>query len=213
MDEMTTQELPTKKNSVEQLLIGSLLGDGYLFIRKNCINAVYGENHSLKQKEYLRWKGQILSKKFKIKHYNYQSNPKSKWHYGKTYYVIIMYTNSSSYLTKLYKEFYPYKKKRITINILNKLKISGIAIWYQDDGTYNKKDKTISIAINKKSKNVIIQYFKKMNLNPRFYIQKNTNAANICFRKNDSQKLLRKMKTYAHPSMLYKWGINNNVTN
>ncbi|MBD3261649.1 MAG: hypothetical protein GF334_08220, partial [Candidatus Altiarchaeales archaeon] len=40
----------------EQLLVGSLLGDGSLSAPKNSKGARYSEGHSEKQKEYLRWK-------------------------------------------------------------------------------------------------------------------------------------------------------------
>ena len=41
----------------EQIIIGSILGDGCLVGNKR--NPKFKENHSIKQEEYLRWKGDI----------------------------------------------------------------------------------------------------------------------------------------------------------
>ena len=45
---------------VKQVLLGSLLGDGYLSLNKNAINAHYREAHSLKQENYVLWKKNLL---------------------------------------------------------------------------------------------------------------------------------------------------------
>lgn len=50
------QEYTLLSCRTKAILLGSILGDGSLKIRKGCKNAAFQEKHSMKQKEYLMWK-------------------------------------------------------------------------------------------------------------------------------------------------------------
>ncbi|MEK6881088.1 MAG: hypothetical protein AABY22_15825, partial [Nanoarchaeota archaeon] len=75
-----TSVFPNPFQRAEQVLLGSLLGDGSLRNLKKRKNTLYIENHSLKQKEYLLWKRDILDNflKTKIREFSRINNKNNK---------------------------------------------------------------------------------------------------------------------------------------
>lgn len=109
----------------EQIVLGSILGDGYL--RKK-LNAHLEITHSIKQKEYVDWKYLFL-KDIVI------TSP--KLYYGNEGRVgYRFYTRSLPELTIFYNKFYRNGKKIIP----NGLSLSplSLAIWYMDDGSKSR---------------------------------------------------------------------------
>jgi len=109
---------------LEQLLIGSMLGDGH--IEKPNLNGTprFREGHSIAQRKYLVWKAKILSNYFKVKIYEGKNNLGKK--------TVNLYTSCSSELFKLFNLFYPggIKRKLISVDALRELDDFGLAIWY-----------------------------------------------------------------------------------
>ena len=129
--------------NVKQVLLGSLLGDGYL--SKSSKNASYVESHSPKQKGYLLWKVNILNEFFRVKTRFTNNGPK--------YYKYILSTNYSVILTELHNLFYiksvlPNRKWINIVNpvILGQLTPLGLAVWYCDDGTYCVRDGSCGLS-------------------------------------------------------------------
>ncbi len=94
----------------KSIIIGSLLGDGYLRIVPGRKNAFLEINHSISQKEYVDWKFRKL-----------RNIVKSPQH---------------PELTELYLRFYSNKVKIIPDLELNPL---IIAVWFMDDGSKSYK--------------------------------------------------------------------------
>ena len=78
---------------IEQCIIGSMFGDGNLVKNKGKKTKVrFRESHSLKQRDYLLWKKDILSEEFIVKEYL-------------TSYSTVIYTNGSDLLEEYYTLF------------------------------------------------------------------------------------------------------------
>lgn len=179
------------QEQVKQVLMGSLLGDGSL--QKQQANAEFQEKHSLKQKDYLLWKKRILSKFFIMRIYDYDKG------------YIYLRSFVSPILNKYHRIFYPNKKgnKIITIKILNQLKPLGLAVWYMDDGTFNKSRYMMEFASHEKNIELIKSWFKKKyDVEGKIYSY--NHSAMIKFSPRDTKKLFRIIHSYIHPSMKYK---------
>ncbi len=107
------------------IIIGSLLGDGYLRIVPGRSNALLEINHSYSQKEYVDWKFKMLESLCK-------SAPKMrKGNGGRVAYRFT--TRQSRELTEMYEIFYQGGTKRIPSNIT--LDPIMLAVWFMDDGS------------------------------------------------------------------------------
>jgi len=123
--------------NIMQILYGSLLGDGGLFrVGRNKNTIQFLEGHSIKQKEYLKWKNRY----FKFNYYEMQ--PKD---YGDKYAVPTTGNKSSSlssmchpFLDKTYDELYHIVDGKYDKNVeamLDKIDDFGLLVWYFDDGS------------------------------------------------------------------------------
>lgn len=109
----------------KSIIIGLILGDGYLRRIQGRKHAFLEVNHAISQKEYVDWKFNSLtgitnsspvSRKGKEKRIAYR-----------------FYTKQHPYLTKLWYKFYSEKYKVIPNNL--KLNSLTLAVWYMDDGS------------------------------------------------------------------------------
>ncbi|MDP1688890.1 MAG: LAGLIDADG endonuclease [bacterium] len=107
------------------VIIGSILGDGYVRIFKGRKDALLEINHSFKQKEYVDWKFSILRNICR-------SGPKMRKSNGNRI-AYRFYSKQLPEITKLYKLFYQNKKKLIPSSL--KLDPIILAIWFMDDGS------------------------------------------------------------------------------
>lgn len=180
---------------IKQLLYGSLLGDGSLYIPPNGQNAFYSETHSLLQKDYLLFKLNIFKQEFFFNVREYLKRNE-----------ILMQSRLYPSLTKLYNVFYPDKKKIVTAEILDELSPFGLAIWFCDDGTYKLNSGVVSIASYSRSKKefqIIKNYFKS-----KWNIGIKINSGCICFNVKETNKFLSLIeKDFPRGvSMVYKLG-------
>jgi len=114
----------------KSLIIGSILGDGYIRIVDGRSNAFLEINHSSKAKKYVDWKYEIL-KNICV------SGPKERVSgVGRKAYRF--FTRQLEEITYLYKLFYKDKKKVIPRNL--KLDPMILAVWYMDDGSKSSKE-------------------------------------------------------------------------
>jgi len=109
----------------KSIIIGSILGDGYLRIIPGRNNAFLEINHSIKQKQYVDWKYLNL-KNICV------SPPKERMGKGERI-AYRFYTKQLPELTELYNLFYKNGKKFIPLEIdINPVILS---IWFMDDGS------------------------------------------------------------------------------
>jgi len=118
---------------VEQVLIGSILGDGS--INKH---GAYQETHCEKQKDYLFWKRKILKKEFKInmRYKIIDKKNRDNPNYWTKQNQYLLYTRVSP-LLKEYRELcYPDGKKIVSDEFIKRIGKLAIVVWYFDDGSY-----------------------------------------------------------------------------
>lgn len=114
----------------EQVILGTLLGDGYLYKYEGSGRVRGCFAHSLKQINYCKYKEKILSN-FCSKGFIKEELDKRSNKIYTCYYVNM---KTSKYFTDIYPLLYSNKIKYISEEILYKLDGLGIAIWFMDDG-------------------------------------------------------------------------------
>lgn len=111
-----------------QIIIGSLLGDGYMRIMPGRSDAFLEINHSIKAKEYVDYKYESLKRLC-------ESAPKEReTNEGRLAYRF--YTKQHKELTELYGQFYRRGEKIIPSDIIIDPVI--LAVWYMDDGSKSR---------------------------------------------------------------------------
>lgn len=178
----------------KSIIVGSILGDGYLRVIKGRRNAFLEINHSIKQKKYVDWKYDQLKSIVK-------SPPKSrKGNGGRVAYRF--YTEQHPELTELFKNFYQNGKKIIPGNL--RLNSMILAIWFMDDGS---KCRSSDIYLNTQqfdngSQRKMISSLKKIGLSAG--LNKDKSYYRIRFIKSSLPKLRNLIEKYIIPSMRYK---------
>ena len=195
-------------NDEEQVLLGSLMGDMHCRIRPWCKNAIVEEAHCKKQESYLLWKFETL------KNLSFNSR-RTKSGY--------LFLESRTYpcLNYYHELFYKDRRKTISLFVLDKIDGFGLAVWYMDDGYYNKKRKFSRLHTNCFSydENFIIKkwFESKWKISPRIVkFRKPKEYPNktwyyLEFGVGDTKKLFEIIKIYIHPSMKYKIGVFNEI--
>ncbi len=108
-----------------EIIVGSLLGDGYMRIMPGRIDAFLEINHSLKAKDYVDYKYNALKRLC-------ESAPKERTTNDNRV-AYRFFTKQHKELTVLYNQFYKNKIKFIPKNLV--LSPVILAIWYMDDGS------------------------------------------------------------------------------
>ena len=176
------------------LIIGTILGDGYLRIVPKRKNAFLEINHSVKQRAYVEWKYNILRSIVK-------SAPKLRNGNGHRI-ACRFFTRFLPEITEIHKTFYTNKKKIIPDNLI--IDPIGLAVWYMDDGSKSGG----SIYFNTQQFSLADQKRLQVLLLNRFSIRSNLNRDKEYFRirvvSKDAVKLSRLIRKYIPESMQYK---------
>src|SRR3989344_3113235 len=180
------------------IIIGSLLGDGYLRIVPRRYNAFLEINHSYSQKEYVDWTFEMLKSICK-------SGPKMRsGNGGRIAYRFT--TRQMPEITELFRMFYANGKKQIPGNL--KLDPIMLSVWFMDDGS---KCGTSSVYFNTQQFNASDQE-KCMKMLSEFGIESSLNKDKEYWRvriKTSSFPALKAIVSpYIIPSMTYKLGYN-----
>lgn len=187
-----------ENEDIQQVLIGSLLGDGYIYIKPKCQNACFGENHSIKQIDYLNWKAGVLS------FFGAKISHGVDRVFDKEFKKVCLQTRVHPILTELRSLWYPNGKKLIPSGELQKLDSLGLAVWYQDDGSYNYNTRRCVLHTEGfNGQELAIQRWFKEEWGVSPYI---TSGHCLLFSVKDSDKFLRLIAEHVHPSMIYKLG-------
>jgi len=187
----------------QSVLFGTILGDGYLQ-KTGEMNARLRLEHGYKQKEYLLWKIKMLKPFFQGKpKYLERIHPKTK----KTYKYWRHQSQSTPYLGKLRKIFYPEGKKKIPDNLEKYITPLMLATWYMDDGYYYQRDKCSYLYlgnVTEKEANIVSDaIFKKFSITTRVKSKKKGYA--IYFSPSEVQKLKSLIKVYIINYFNYKF--------
>ena len=112
------------------LIIGSILGDGYVRIIPGRKDAFLEVNHSIKAKEYVDWKYSVLENICKSKPKKRNTNE------GRVAYRF--FTKQNHEITNLLNLFYKNGKKIVPPNL--ELDAVILAVWFMDDGSRSRSN-------------------------------------------------------------------------
>lgn len=185
----------------EQILLGSLLGDGSIEWGKLSKNPRFIEDHSLKQSDYLLWKKELLP--FPTRYVEYLN---------RKYPICCICSRSSP----IFKKYYEWKYKNQINEIIKRLELFGLLIWYLDDGSYHYYNN--SSALHTLSFPYHINLFIQRWLQSKFSIKSQirrspSNKQNhfLTLSTNSTQQLLELFKSYIPlipQNMHYKLGLD-----
>ena len=111
------------------IIIGSILGDGYIRKIKGRKDAFLEINHSIKAREYVDWKYSALK--------NICQSPPKIGIINETRTAYRFFTKQHSELSDLMKLFYKNGKKTIPASLV--LSPLILAVWFMDDGSKSRK--------------------------------------------------------------------------
>jgi len=178
----------------KSLIIGTILGDGYLRILPRSKNALLEINHSYNQKEYVDWKYRLLKDVS-------ASAPKIRKGNGNRI-AYRFYTRQLEGLSKLYRMFYRNGKKIIPDEL--NLDVVSLAVWYMDDGS---RCRSSDVYLNSQQFDVsdqkrLIAVLRKMNLETS--LNRDKNYFRLRFKKSSLSRLRELLADAVIPSMKYK---------
>jgi len=207
-DDLIATGDPLPGPRAEQGLQGTLLGDGNI-----SKNEQLSEQHSIKQKEYLQQKIKLYAPLMKK---SPDGNRKSSagQEYSGVYSVglksagklrVIFYysLNKSYYFHDLRKKWYPLGVKIIPQDLHQTLDLFGVAIWYMDDGHYNKYS---SFALGNRTQEEV-EYLQSILRNFGFESKKFQDKRgywDIVFNRETTKGFLTAIAKYVPESMRYK---------
>ena len=113
----------------KSVIIGCVLGDGYLRKIPGRKDAFLEVNHSIKAKEYVDWKYSLLR--------NICASSPKKRKIDKIRTAYRFFTRQHPEITELYEKFYLKGKKTIPSGV--ELNSVILAVWFMDDGSKTKK--------------------------------------------------------------------------
>jgi intein/homing endonuclease len=196
------ENFPKDSDQLEQLLIGSLLGDGGCYQKKGN-NAFFAETHGEKQEEYVLYKKEIFEKNdFKVSKYNIQENGFSKKP------AVRICTGNTPRLNK-------WSGFKTDMSLAERIGPEGLMYWYADDGNSG-----ISFVLNTQGftfeQNMFLKSVLKNNFNINVQVKevkKDENTYYIlnggCSEKHKMIKLLEKYNVYIPSSVKYKFILQN----
>ena len=177
----------------KSVIIGSILGDGYLRIVRGRTNAFLEINHSFNQKEYVDWKYSVLKNISR-------SRPHERFGNGDRV-AYRFFTKQHPEITKLYRKFYINGRK-----VVPRIQIDAIilAVWYMDDGS---KCRASDIYLNsqqfdRQSQENLIDALYILGL--EVHLNKDKQYERIRFLKKSIPKLKKFISPYIFSSMRYK---------
>lgn len=187
----------------KSILFGIILGDGYLQ-KTGKKNARLRLEHGAKQKEYLLWKVEKLKKLFQGKaKYLERIHPITKREYSYWRHQ----SQSTPYLGKLRKIFYPDGNKRIPEDVEKYLTPLALAVWYMDDGYYYSRDRCSYLYlgnITKKEAEIVHQVLgEKFHLLSR--VKQKKKGYTIYFPPEETKKLKFLIKGHTINQFNYKF--------
>lgn len=115
----------------DQMMIGSLLGDGSLTLPSPNTCPAFSEKHSESQRDYLLWKASLLEA-FTPNVVDYPAKPGHAP-------GVSLNTQKAASLTPYWNAFYGVGPKRVPDDaMLDRLGVEGLAVWFMDDGSIRK---------------------------------------------------------------------------
>jgi hypothetical protein len=190
----------TVGSQLREIIIGTLLGDGYLERNGKYIRFVCA--HSDKQQEYIKWKFNLLIEVTQCRLSNRKwQDPRNK----KMYSSVQLRSVSSPIWDEFYDLFYKNNHRVIPKGLPDIISAQILAIWIMDDG-YRRNDCN-AMRLNTQSYSYRDQQVIKRSLNTlgiRSNIHRQASYF-VIYIPSSSMNVLRKIvRPYIIPSMAYK---------
>jgi hypothetical protein len=178
----------------KSVVIGSLLGDGYLRMFSGRKDAILEINHSIREKDYVDWKAKILGDLVK-------TLPKArKCNGGRIAYRFS--TRSHPELTKLYRQFYTSGRKEVPEIEIDRIALS---IWFMDDGSKERTGYYLnSQRFSAESQSKLLARLRAYGISAS--LNRDKQYWRIRITKEGAKKFREVVEPYIHPRMRYKLG-------
>jgi hypothetical protein len=182
--------------SMHQVLLGTLLGDGFMKDPK-----IYVLGHGVSQMDYCYHIAErIHSFVASFGDYNTKSETKKSFSFWTYHHAVFI---------PYFQRFYSHgkSKKYITENTAPDLESEGLAYWYMDDGKYGKYGFNLCVGdITEQEGNVLIRLLKnKFNIETIFQTYNTEKDYHTIYVKAESRnRFLELITPYIIPSMQYK---------
>lgn len=190
------------------LLYAMSIGDGYVFSRKdkryNTISSGLIISHSIKQKEYIEFKRDLL-----VSHFGGVVNIHE---FNNNNYPGLRISKTNPIFRKIHKSLYKDGKKLISREILNTFGKKALAIWYMDDGGMGVKRRNgkihafelfLNTHISKEDNQIIIDYFNEV-WDIKFSSVKNKGHYRLRCGTREGRKFISLVEPYILESLRYK---------
>ena len=204
-EEVQKEPLLLVTQEEHDLIIGSLMGDAS--IRQREKNNCFRFSHSIRQKDYSKWKTQLL-KEFNISEFR-EVKRKIK---NSFIHAIDFSTKTHPVFNYYRKLFYENRRKIIKKEMLNQLNPQSLAIWICDDGSYETKQGYIILCTNSynlEEHKLMKEFFKeKFGLNPTIGFR-DGKYYYLRFKQKDTKELIKIIKSFIPKAMFYKIGEKN----
>jgi len=191
-------------NEEHDLIIGSLLGDAS--VRQREQNCCFRVAHSIKQKDYIKLKFDILN------NFNFSEYCEKKRIINKReVYMIYLGTKTHQVFNYYRNLFYKNNIKQVTMELFGQLNPRSLAIWICDDGSYSTKQRYIILCTNSFSleeHKLMKKFFnEEFGLDPTIGFR-DEKYYYLRFKQEDSKKLIEIIRPFIPGCMLYKIGEN-----
>ena len=172
------------------LVIGSLLGDGYL--AKTTRGYAFRVNHGCVQKDYVDWKYSVLR--------NLVNSPPR--YAEKCYYFR---TVSHPFFDRLRKQFYSGRKKVVPYELVEeRLNPFVLAVWIMDDGSRDSRQLRINSQSFSKEENLFLRDLLDAKLGIKATLNQDKEKYRLRISARSMRALAQLVKPNIIPSMLYK---------
>jgi recombination protein RecA len=185
----------------QEVVIGTLLGDGRLECRSQSGGARLRVHHADSQHDFLMWKYDIF------RNIVTKEPWKVSWQgttTGNLYVAWFFHTKTLFSLRSLQQLFYPVGKKVVPINIGDLLTPLSLAVWYMDDGCLSGN----SIILNTQCFSIAEQAILQEYLQDRWDIEARLHKDRLTYRlgmnRENAERFLDVLRPYIPPCMQYK---------
>jgi LAGLIDADG DNA endonuclease family len=173
------------------LVIGSVLGDGYLM--PTTAGCCFRVSHGHRQRPYVEWKFRIMS--------DYVRTAPREC--GRSYYFrTITHPQFSGLREAFYRETY---KKVVPLNLMNEdLTAFGLAVWFMDDGACERKQVRINTQCFSEEENLVLVEFLQAKFGIAATLNKDKDRYRLRVREDSIQRFMALVGPHLLPDMRYK---------
>lgn len=156
--------LPDLTHEQDQLIIGSLLGDGSVDATSD-VSARFCEGHSVKQGDYVKWKASILDPFSLAMRPGTKTDKKT----GNVFHSLSFYTHSCPQFRPYYDLFYPQGVRVFPADLHTRMTPLVLAIWFMDDGCLLRGQPRIAFGLDELSLRRALKALRVLGLKPKVY--------------------------------------------